>query len=93
MKSLMFYETKEQKKKEQENIINGENSNKKKKKRSKNRICFLFCNVVVFGKFYPEKGYFVCKGCGNPLYSHKAKFNSGCGWPAFDQCLFPIEEH
>jgi peptide methionine sulfoxide reductase MsrB len=24
--------------------------------------------------------------CGNPLYSAESKFNSGCGWPAFDKC-------
>lgn len=39
-----------------------------------------------YDKFYPEKGYFKCAGCGNPLYSAQSKFNSGCGWPAFDKC-------
>jgi peptide-methionine (R)-S-oxide reductase len=38
-----------------------------------------------YDKFYPTEGHFVCKGCGNPLYSAEAKFNSGCGWPAFDK--------
>jgi len=39
-------------------------------------------------KFYPTKdeGHFVCAGCANPLYSASAKFDSGCGWPAFDKC-------
>ena len=39
-------------------------------------------------KFYPKpnEGHFVCAGCGNPLYSAQAKFDSGCGWPAFDKC-------
>ncbi|CAM9750887.1 unnamed protein product [Choristocarpus tenellus] len=42
-----------------------------------------------YDKFYPSKGegYFVCRACGNPLYSAEAKFNSGCGWPAFDKCF------
>ena len=39
-----------------------------------------------YNKFYPTEGYFVCKGCGAPLYSAAAKFDSGCGWPAFDKC-------
>lgn len=39
-----------------------------------------------YDKFYPTEGHFVCKGCGNPLYSAESKFNSGCGWPAFDKC-------
>ena len=39
-----------------------------------------------YDKFYPTEGHFVCRGCGTPLYSAKAKFDSGCGWPAFDKC-------
>mgnify|MGYP001156817156 FL=1 len=39
-----------------------------------------------YDKFYPTEGHFVCAGCGNPLYSAESKFNSGCGWPAFDKC-------
>mmetsp|Transcript_1126 Transcript_1126/g.2107 ORF Transcript_1126/g.2107 Transcript_1126/m.2107 type:complete len:197 (-) Transcript_1126:230-820(-) len=39
-----------------------------------------------YDKFYPEEGYFACRGCGNPLYSAQSKFNSGCGWPAMDKC-------
>lgn len=31
-----------------------------------------------------EKGIFICKRCNNPLFSSKAKFDAGCGWPAFD---------
>ena len=39
-----------------------------------------------YTKFYPTGGHFVCKGCASPLYSAAAKFESGCGWPAFDKC-------
>ena len=34
-----------------------------------------------------EDGIYVCKGCGKPLYKSKSKFDSGCGWHSFDECI------
>jgi peptide-methionine (R)-S-oxide reductase len=39
-----------------------------------------------YNKLYPKEGHFACKVCKTPLYSAQSKFDSGCGWPAFDKC-------
>ena len=45
-----------------------------------------FCGALLDNK---EKGTYVCRLCGLPLFQAGAKFESGTGWPSFYQ---PVDE-
>ncbi|KAL3896893.1 MAG: hypothetical protein SGCHY_003778 [Lobulomycetales sp.] len=40
-----------------------------------------------YNKHYPSVGVYCCAACNTPLYNSSHKFDSGCGWPAYFDCI------
>lgn len=41
-----------------------------------------FCGTLLDNK---KEGIYFCAGCGLPLFTSRKKFNSGTGWPSFNE--------
>jgi len=61
--------------------------NKKLSREEEDVIVHKATEAPFTGKFYAfwEKGTYVCKRCGTPLYRSERKFEANCGWPSFDE--------
>lgn len=61
-----------------------------------NLLVFLSIKIISFyvfraftGKYNKcyDTGMYSCVVCDQPLFASKTKFDSGCGWPAFNDVL------
>ncbi len=63
---------------------------KKKLSSEQYNICFLKGTEPPFsGKYtrHKEKGTYICAACNRELFSSDNKFDSGTGWPSFDNVI------
>jgi peptide methionine sulfoxide reductase msrA/msrB len=71
------------------NIDVNKNNYRKLTKEEKRVILYKGTEYPGTGEYNNFKGVgvFNCKQCNTPLYKSSDKFNSGCGWPSFDDAI------
>jgi peptide-methionine (R)-S-oxide reductase len=54
------------------------------------KVCRLAATEQPFSGIYNDHwlvGTYHCTCCEQPLFSSESKFNSGCGWPSYFDCI------
>lgn len=54
------------------------------------KVCRLAATERPFTGIYNDhwlEGHYLCACCEQPLFHSDKKFNAGCGWPSFFECI------